>query len=234
MRCAVVVFPGSNCDRDAFHVLKHVFGLDCQYVFHEETFPPNEFDLIVLPGGFSFGDYLRAGAIARFSPVMESVQRAANFGRFVLGICNGFQILTESGLLPGVLLRNKNLRFVCKDVYVKVVNNRTPFTCLLEPGQVLRIPIAHGEGRYFISPDQLNPDRIVFQYCSPTGEVGEEFNPNGSYLNIAGITNERGNVLGLMPHPERCCEEILGNTDGRKIFESLLTHFARRQDHEVG
>jgi len=233
MRCAVVVFPGSNCERDAFHVLKNVFGLDCHYVFHEDTFPPNEFDLIVLPGGFSFGDYLRAGAIARFSPVMESVREAANRGKFVLGICNGFQILTESKLLPGALLRNKNLKFVCKDVHIKVVNNATPFTCLLERGQVLRMPIAHGEGRYFVSKDELKEDQIVFQYCDERGNVTEDSNPNGSFLNIAGMTNERGNVLGLMPHPERCCEEILVNTDGRKIFESLITHFVRRQEHEA-
>ncbi|WP_448524202.1 phosphoribosylformylglycinamidine synthase I [Pseudothermotoga sp.] len=233
MKCAVVVFPGSNCDRDAFHVLKNVFGLDCHYVFHEDTFTTNEFDLIVLPGGFSFGDYLRAGAIARFSPVMESVREAANRGKFILGICNGFQILTESKLLPGALLRNKNLKFVCKDVYIKVVNNRTPFTCSLEDGQVLRMPIAHGEGRYFVPKDQLKEDQIVFLYCDERGDVTEDSNPNGSCFNIAGVINEKGNVLGLMPHPERCCEEILGNTDGRKIFESLLAHFVRRQEHEA-
>ncbi|MBC7121682.1 MAG: phosphoribosylformylglycinamidine synthase I [Pseudothermotoga sp.] len=232
MKCAVIVFPGSNCDRDAFHVLKYVFGLDCQYVFHEDSFPPDEFDLIVLPGGFSFGDYLRAGAIARFSPVMGSVREAVNRGKFVLGICNGFQILTESKLLPGALLRNKNLRFICRDVFIKVVNNRTPFTCSLEDGQILRMPIAHGEGRYFIPADQLKGQQIVFQYCDERGSVNEDSNPNGSCLNIAGVINDRGNVLGMMPHPERCCEEILGNTDGKKIFESLITHLTRRKEHE--
>lgn len=229
MRAAVVVFPGSNCDRDAHHVLKNVFGLDCHYVFHEEQFAPTDFDLIVLPGGFSFGDYLRPGAIARFSPVMQSVRRASEAGKFIMGICNGFQILTEVGLLTGTLLKNTNLRFICREVYVKIVNNETPFTCLFEKGEVVRLPIAHGEGRYFSYPGQLKSEQIVLQYCDEAGETIEAVNPNGSYMNIAGIINEKGNVFGLMPHPERCCENVLGNTDGRKFFESILTYMSRRR-----
>lgn len=229
MRAAVVVFPGSNCDRDVYHVLKNVFGLDCHYVFYEEQFTPTDFDLIVLPGGFSFGDYLRPGAIARFSPVMQSVRRASEAGKFIMGICNGFQILTEVGLLTGTLLKNTNLRFICKEVYVKVVNNETPFTCLFEKGEVVRLPIAHGEGRYFSHSGQLRPEQIVLQYCDRNGETTEMANPNGSYMNIAGIINEKKNVFGLMPHPERCCEDVLGNTDGRKFFESILTYTSRRR-----
>lgn len=229
MRAAVIVFPGSNCDRDTYHVLKNVFGVDCHYVFHEERFAPTDFDLIVIPGGFSFGDYLRPGAIARFSPVMWSVQEASRIGKLVMGICNGFQILTEAGLLSGSLLRNINLKFVCREVHVKVVNNRTPFTCLFEEGEVIRMPIAHGEGRYFPSPSGLKPDQIVLQYCDEDGKTIDSTNPNGSYMNIAGIINEDGNVFGLMPHPERCCEDVLGNTDGKRFFESILTYVSRRR-----
>ncbi|AEH50550.1 phosphoribosylformylglycinamidine synthase subunit PurQ [Pseudothermotoga thermarum] len=229
MRCAVVVFPGSNCDADAFHVAKYVLGFDTQYVFHKESFHPDDFDLIILPGGFSYGDYLRPGAIARFSPVMNSVVQAAKNGCFVLGICNGFQILTEAGLLKGVLLRNKDLRFHCHDVYLRVERNDTPFTCLYKQGEVVRMSIAHGEGNYYVDDLSSILDKVVFRYCDKYGRITQEANPNGSVLNIAGVINDSMNVLGLMPHPERCAEEILGSTDGRKLFESLAYYLERRK-----
>ncbi len=224
MKAGVVIFPGSNCDRDAFEALK-LMGYQVEYIWHQET-NLKGFDLVVLPGGFSYGDYLRAGAIAKFSPVMQEIIRFANKGGKVLGICNGFQILTEAGLLPGALLRNESLRFVCKYVTIRVVNSNTAFTHRVNPGQLLRIPIAHGEGNFFVDDDTLAElkanNQIVFQYVDNSGNPTPEANPNGSRENIAGIINREGNVLGMMPHPERAVEAILGSEDGRLIFESLL------------
>ncbi len=225
MRSAVIVFPGSNCDMDVFQTLKQM-GCRVEFVWHKEH-RLEGFDLVVLPGGFSYGDYLRAGAIARFSPIMQEVVRFARKGGRVLGICNGFQILTEAGLLPGALLRNRNLRFVCQFVYVRVENPHTGFTHRVPPGRALHIPIAHGEGNYFIDPQGLQQledhHQIVFRYATANNEVIPEVNPNGSVANIAGIMNREGNVLGMMPHPERAVEAVLGSEDGRWIFESLMT-----------
>lgn len=219
MRFAIIVFPGSNCDEDCVHVLRDVLKQDVVEVFHEMPSLPNETDCVVLPGGFSYGDYLRAGAIARFSRVINSIIDYANEGGLVIGICNGFQILCEVGLLPGALTKNKNLSFICDDVYLKVVNNKTPFTSLFKEGQVIRLPIAHGEGRY--ACNKIGTSQIVFQYCDKYGNVTEESNPNGSHLNIAGVATTSFNVLGMMPHPERACERILGSEDGRKLLESI-------------
>ncbi|MBI5681904.1 MAG: phosphoribosylformylglycinamidine synthase subunit PurQ [Deltaproteobacteria bacterium] len=224
MRFGVIVFPGSNCDHDCYQVLKNVFNQDADYIWHKETCIKG-FDCIILPGGFSYGDYLRTGAIARFSPVMNEVMEFANKGGLVVGICNGFQILTEAGLLPGVLMRNKELKFICKDVHVKVENNQTCFTKKYKNSDVLKIPIAHADGNYFADEDTIkrleDNSQIVFRYCNSQGEVTDDSNPNGSIHNIAGIINETGNCLGMMPHPERVCESILGGKDGRGIFESL-------------
>lgn len=221
----VVVFPGSNCDMDCYHVIKNVLNQKVRYVWHEER-KLDDLDCVILPGGFSYGDYLRAGAIGRFSPVMDAVIDFAEKGKLVIGICNGFQILLEAGLLEGGMLRNRTLTFVCKDVYLKVENADTPFTSLYRKGEVIKIPIAHNEGNYYISPQGLEmlrrENRIVFRYCGPSGEVGEEFNPNGALDNIAGIVNRRGNVLGMMPHPERKSEKLLSGEDGRAIFESMV------------
>lgn len=225
MKFGVIVFPGSNCDHDTYHVLKHVLGQETVFLWHKEP-DLQEVDVVILPGGFSYGDYLRCGAIARFSPVMESVQRHAQEGKLVLGICNGFQILQEAGLLPGVLLRNAGLKFICRHVHVRVENADTPFTSRCRPGQVLRIPIAHNDGNFFITPEGLQElqehRQIVFRYCSPAGEVTTRDNPNGSIDNIAGVINREGNVLGLMPHPERASEELLGSADGRLLFQSII------------
>ncbi|MBI4358667.1 MAG: phosphoribosylformylglycinamidine synthase subunit PurQ [Candidatus Omnitrophica bacterium] len=225
MKCAVVVFPGSNCDSDCWHVLNDVVKTKVEYVWHKGTSLPNV-DLVVLPGGFSYGDYLRTGAIARFSPIMNAVVKHAKSGKLVIGICNGFQILLEVGLLPGAMLRNRSIRFVCKHVYLKTENNKTAFTNRLSQNEILRIPIAHGEGNYFCDEKTLEEleckKRIVFRYASETGELKDEFNPNGSLSHIAGIMNEEGNVLGMMPHPERASETILSSDDGRKIWESIL------------
>ncbi|GAB4365609.1 MAG: phosphoribosylformylglycinamidine synthase subunit PurQ [Calditrichia bacterium] len=224
MKYAIIVFPGSNCDHDMYYALQKVMGEKASFIWHKEN-SLDEFDAVVLPGGFSYGDYLRAGAIARFSPIMNEVIRLAKRGKLVLGICNGFQTLTECGLLPGALLRNRNLRFVCKQTYLKTENNRTPFTRHIPNGQILKIPIAHGEGNYFIDNDGLQElranDQIVFRYCSPEGKITDESNPNGSIDNIAGIINKAGNVLGMMPHPERAMEALLGSEDGKLIFESI-------------
>ncbi len=224
MKAGVVIFPGSNCDRDAFEALK-LLGYQVDYIWHQET-NLKGLDLVVLPGGFSYGDYLRAGAIARFSPVMREVVKFANKGGKVLGICNGFQILTEASLLPGALLRNESLRFVCKYVTVRVENKNTAFTHKVTVERPLRIPIAHGEGNYFVDDDTLAEmkanQQIIFRYVDEKGEPTPEANPNGSRENIAGIINRQGNVLGMMPHPERAVEHILGSEDGRYIFESLL------------
>jgi len=231
MRTRVVVFPGSNCDHDAMHAVKNVLGeRDTEFVWHKQDSIGNEVDLVILPGGFSYGDYLRTGAIARFSPVMKDVIRFANEGGVVLGICNGFQVLCESALLPGVLIRNESLKFACKEVYLNVERNDTIFTSELEEDQVIRIPIAHGEGN-FMATDEVLADlesngQVVFRYCDAGGNVTREANPNGALNNIAGIISREGNVLGLMPHPERACEGILGSADGLKIFESLRNHFS--------
>jgi phosphoribosylformylglycinamidine synthase subunit PurQ / glutaminase len=226
MRFGIVVFPGTNCDRDCWHVVKAVLNCDVDFVWHEER-DVSRFDCIILPGGFSYGDYLRVGAIARFSPVMESVRDFAEKGGLVIGICNGFQILVEAGLLPGALVRNKTIHFICKFVSLRVENADTPFTNQCEVGQVLRIPIAHNDGRYFCDKETLRRlernGQIVFRYCTPDGEVTEEANPNGSVGNIAGIVNEKGNVLGMMPHPERASERLLGSEDGLFIWRSILS-----------
>ncbi len=224
MKFGVVVFPGSNCDADCYHVVDKVMAEQVQFIWHqEEKLPP--LDALIIPGGFSFGDYLRCGAIARFSAIMPEIKRFALEGKLVLGICNGFQILLEAGLLPGALLRNSSLKFICQDVYLKVNQNITPFTNALAPQSIIRIPIAHGEGNYFCDEDTLqelkNEGRIVFTYCGPNGEVDDFYNPNGSKANIAGIINKQGNVLGMMPHPERCAEQILGGSDGLSIFNSI-------------
>lgn len=224
----VVVFPGSNCDHDAYYVLKELFGQETYFLWHKET-SLRGVDVVILPGGFSYGDYLRCGAIARFSPIMQEVVSFAKKGGLVIGICNGFQILSEAGLLPGVLLRNKSLRFVCEYVRLRVENASTRFTSRCSQGEVLEIPVAHGDGNFFTDPDTLKKMRengqIVFRYCNRAGEVTEDANPNGSLENIAGIMNEEGNVLGLMPHPERCSDEVLGHTDGKKIFQSVIESF---------
>ena len=225
MKAAVVVFPGSNCDTDCFHALHDVMKTPVEFVWHKERSLP-KVDLVVLPGGFSYGDYLRTGAIAKFSPVMEPIRQHAQSGRVVIGICNGFQILLEAGLLPGAMLRNKSLSFICKYVWLRVENTKTIFTQKMKQNQVLCIPIAHGEGNYYCDKDTLkqlqDSGRIVFRYSSEKGDVSEEFNPNGSLDHIAGIMNEKGNVLGMMPHPERASEMILASEDGKKIWESLL------------
>jgi phosphoribosylformylglycinamidine synthase I len=228
-RFAVVVFPGSNCDHDAYHALKKVLGLETEFVWHREGSLAG-FDCVVLPGGFSYGDYLRSGAMARFSPIMGEIERFAGRGGLVLGICNGFQILLEAGLLPGAMLRNRSLRFICRDVGLEVVDERTPFTCACRRGEVLRVPIAHNEGNYFIDPPELERLRergqIVFRYAPREGGEWEEANPNGSLAAVAGVCNEERNVLGLMPHPERCCEPAFSGGQGRKIFDSLARWLA--------
>ena len=227
VRFAVLVFPGSNCDHDAYHATKHVLGQDARLVWHKEE-SLGDVDAVIVPGGFSYGDYLRAGAIARFSPIMKDVVRFAGEGGLVLGVCNGFQVLCEAGLLPGALLRNASLRFNCKSVHLKVENADTPFTNQAEPGQLLQIPVAHGEGNYTADEatlDELEASgRVVFRYADEHGETTPEASPNGSARNIAGIINEDGNVLGMMPHPERCVESIIARPDGRTIFESIIAH----------
>jgi phosphoribosylformylglycinamidine synthase I len=229
MRAAVIVFPGSNCDRDVALALRHATGRNPAMIWHRERdLPP--LDLIVVPGGFSYGDYLRCGAIAAHSPVMRAVRERAAAGVLVLGICNGFQVLTETGMLPGALLRNAGLRFVCKDVWLRVENDRTPFTRGYRAGQVVRMPIAHNEGNYFADEETLarleGEGRVAFRYCSAAGGVDDAANPNGSFGDIAGILDERGNVLGMMPHPERLADPELGGIDGRVMFEGLLAAIA--------
>ncbi len=225
MRFAVIVFPGTWSDHDCQYVLRDLLHQEADLVWHQET-DLSRYDCIVLPGGFSYGDYLRCGAVARFSPVMEAVARHAQAGRPVIGICNGFQVLCEAGLLPGVLMRNDSLQFRCRDVHLRVENVETPFTRLCAPAQVLRVPISHGEGRYFAGEatlDELEANgRVVFRYCTAEGEVTPEANPNGSLRNIAGIINERGNVLGMMPHPERASEPLMGGSDGLLLWRSLI------------
>lgn len=225
LKFGVVVFPGSNCDHDAHYALSEVLHQDAQLLWHKNT-SLEDVDVVILPGGFSYGDYLRCGAIARFSPIMKEVVRFAHDGGTVIGICNGFQILCEAGLLPGALLRNEGLLFVCKYVNLRVENSSTRFTKTCQEGEILRIPIAHGEGNYFADNETLrrleDNGQILFRYCEQDGSITKESNPNGSLHNIAGIINEQGNVMGMMPHPERACEAILGSTDGQKIFRSVI------------
>lgn len=229
MKFGVIVLPGSNCDHDAMHVAKTVLGADAEFLWHKDT-DLRGADCVIIPGGFSYGDYLRAGALASFAPVMEAVRRHADQGGLVLGICNGFQVLTEAGLLPGALMRNEHLRFVSRDIWLRTETTKTPFTSQLEVGQVLRVPIAHGEGNYFADEallDELEAnDQVIFRYCDEAGRVTKEANPNGSARNIAGICNRARNVLGMMPHPERCSEGILGNAEGLAIFRSIAHAFA--------
>lgn len=230
MKFGVVVFPGSNCDHDAYHVVSKHVGQPVDFIWHQET-DLRCFDAVIVPGGFSYGDYLRAGALARFSPVMASIKQFALEGKFVFGICNGFQILCEAGLLPGALMRNRSLHFVCKHVNLRVENQNTPFTSEVEPDRVLSIPIAHAEGNYTCDDATFNSleenGQIIFRYCDEKGYATDQANPNGARSNIAGICNQDRNVLGMMPHPERACEEMLGSGDGRDIFRSLAKTIER-------
>ncbi|WP_339061020.1 phosphoribosylformylglycinamidine synthase subunit PurQ [Tepidibacillus marianensis] len=222
MRFAVIVFPGSNCDADMYHAIEDVLGEPVDYVWHEE-FQLEQYDGILLPGGFSYGDYLRSGAIARFAPIMNQVEKAAQAGKLVLGVCNGFQILLEAGLLPGAMKKNDNLQFICTTETLTVENNQTPYTLAYEKGEEIQIPIAHGEGNYYCDPDVLEEleknNQIVFRYQS---------NPNGSIHDIAGIINKQGNVLGMMPHPERAVSQLLGSADGKRLFQSILNYWRDR------
>jgi phosphoribosylformylglycinamidine synthase subunit PurQ / glutaminase len=226
MKFGVVVFPGSNCDDDMIHVLGEVMGQPVEKIWHKETTLPADVDCIILPGGFSYGDYLRCGAIARFSPVMQAVIEFANAGGYVFGICNGFQILCEAHLLPGALLRNEKQKFICKNVYLKTITNNSAVTADLNKDQALKIPIAHAEGRYYASDAVLKElvenDQILFKYCDEKGNYTEGSNPNGATMDIAGICNAQRNVFGMMPHPERASEDILGNADGYLMFKSLI------------
>jgi phosphoribosylformylglycinamidine synthase subunit PurQ / glutaminase len=227
MRFGVVVFPGSNCEHDCFHVLDEVMGQDVKYIWHGDT-DVSGYDCVVLPGGFSYGDYLRTGAVARFSPVMKAIEKFAADGGYVIGICNGFQILCEAGLLPGAMMRNTGLKFICRFVDVRVETTSTPWTAGAPKGQVLSMPIAHNEGNYQIDTEVLEEmkrqGQVVFRYCSPEGSVLPEYNPNGATENIAGVCSREGNVLGMMPHPERASEIELGSADGAVIWKSLLSH----------
>ncbi|HEY9165972.1 MAG TPA: phosphoribosylformylglycinamidine synthase subunit PurQ [Candidatus Kryptonia bacterium] len=224
-KIGVVVFPGSNCDRDAYNAFADVMHQDVAFLWHKDT-NLNGSELVVLPGGFSYGDYLRSGAIARFSPIMNEVVKFAERGGLVLGICNGFQVLVEAGLLPGALLRNAELKFVCKQVYLRTETTNTPFSSQLKPGQILKVPIAHGDGNYYADESTLksleDEDRIVFRYSTSDGRITPESNPNGSIMNIAGIVNNRRNVLGMMPHPERASEQILGSASGAMVLKSVI------------
>lgn len=228
MRCAVIKFAGTSGDGDCFHICQDVLGQKVEYIFHKDTFNPEDFDLIILPGGASYGDYLRPGALATLSNVMDSVKRAAKTGKLVLGIGNGFQILLEANLLSGAMLLNKDLKFYCDDVFLRVENSETPFTGLYKQGEIIRMPITCKYGNYFADEETIEQlktqNRIIFTYCDQNGNSVEGGSPVGSVANIAGISNERGNVFGLMPHPERCAEEILGNTDGLRIFKSILQY----------
>ena len=225
MKFGVITFPGSNCDQDMIYVLETIMGQDVERLWHKDR-DLKGCDFIVLPGGFSYGDYLRSGAIARFSPIMEEVIAFAGRGGYVFGVCNGFQILCESGLLPGTLQHNSQRQFICKNVFLRSESNESLITRSITPGTVLKVPIAHGEGRYFDTPEAIEKleanGQVLFRYCGADGTVGEEHNPNGSINNIAGICNDRRNVFGMMPHPERAADPALGNTDGRLLFESIL------------
>jgi len=226
IKFGVIVFPGSNCDHDCFHVIKNVLKQPVEYIWHKDTQLDN-FNCIIIPGGFSYGDYLRCGAIARFSPIMSSVIKFAESGGLIIGICNGFQILLEAGLLPGAMLRNQNLHFICKYTELKVENTNTPFSSQYKKGQIVRIPIAHNEGNYYIDQKELDAlrqnNQIVFRYCD---------NPNGAVDEIAGVVNKRRNVLGMMPHPERCSESILGSSDGRVLWESIID-WLKKETHSL-
>lgn len=221
----VIVFPGSNCDHDAYHAMKHVLGCETKFLWHKDT-DLSGIDFLIVPGGFSYGDYLRSGAIARFSPIMQEVVKFAEKGGPVMGICNGFQILLEAGLIPGAMMHNQDLRFVCKNVFIRCETTDSLFTGSLQKGQVFDIPVSHGEGNYFIDQDGLKSlqdnDQVLFRYSNANGELTESANFNGSIDHIAGITNSGRNVLGMMPHPERAMEKILGSEDGKPIFESIL------------
>jgi phosphoribosylformylglycinamidine synthase len=225
MNFAVLQFPASNCDQDAIHALRHVLGQSARYVWHKEK-ALGDADAVIVPGGFSYGDYLRCGAIARFSPVMQAVKQFADNGGLVLGICNGFQVLTEAGLLPGALVRNRDLQFHCEHIFLKTVTPDSAFTNKIPADKFLKIPIAHGEGCYFADEETLAKlkanNQILWQYCDANGNLTDNANPNGSLLNIAGICNERRNVAGLMPHPERACEPLLGSDDGKWILASII------------
>jgi phosphoribosylformylglycinamidine synthase len=235
MNFAVLQFPGTNREQDAVHILKNVLGHSAHLVWHKDTSLGNV-DGVIVPGGFSYGDYLRTGAVARFSPIMQDVQRFAASGGHVLGICNGFQILCEAGLLPGALVRNKSLQFRCEHVFLKTATRKSPFTASISEGQLMRVPIAHGEGCYFADEDTLNKlkskDQILWQYSDAKGNLTESANPNGSLWNIAGILNEARNVAGLMPHPENASEPLLGSADGRAIFESLVNSLANKANFQ--
>ena len=226
MKSGVIVFPGSNCDHDAYWALRHNVGVDAEFIFHKEHDLKGS-DAIVLPGGFSYGDYLRSGAIARFSPIMREVVEFASKGGPVIGICNGFQVLCEVGLLPGALARNRDLRFVCRKVHIRTERSDTIFSSRLSEGEVLAIPVAHGEGNYYADGETLREieenRQVLFRYCEADGTVSERANPNGSQSNIAGLVNRQGNVLGMMPHPERACDPLLGSTDGLGIFRSIVS-----------
>ena len=225
----VIVFPGSNCDHDAYHALKHVMNADVKFLWHKDS-DVSGLDLIIVPGGFSYGDYLRSGAIARFSPIMQELIKYAKKGGPVMGICNGFQILLEAGLIPGAMRHNEQLKFICKDVHIRVESTQSMYTSSLQKGQLLSIPVSHGDGNYYIDNDGLNElqdnDQVLFRYVNAHGETTPEANINGSIDHIAGITNKQKNVLGMMPHPERAMEKLLGKEDGKPIFESILQALA--------
>ena len=236
MKFGIVVFPGSNCEHDVYHVVKHLLGHEATFIWHK-TESLAGVDCVVLPGGFAHGDYLRTGAMARFSPIMKAVKQHADRGGMVFGICNGFQILAEAGLLPGALVRNANLQYICRDLYVRVERQDTAYTNRIKQGTVLRIPVGHGEGCYY-APDNVLEElakkkQVVFRYCDAKGEITAESNPNGSLQAIAGICNERGNVLGMMPHPDRCAEEVHGNADGVRIFNSIIHQYLQSRRNRI-
>ena len=230
MKFGVLIFPGSNCEHDVYHMVSKVLGQPVQFIWHQSSHLEG-CDAIIVPGGFSYGDYLRTGAIARFSPVMEAVRKFAAAGGLVIGICNGFQILLESGLLPGAMLKNKGLKYVCRHVHIRVESTATPFTAAARKGDILRIPIGHMEGNYFVDEatwqEMEKNQQVIFRYCTPDGEITEAANPNGSFSNIAGICNVERNVLGMMPHPERASEAVLGSEDGLVIFNSMVNSLLR-------
>ena len=236
MNFSVLQFPASNCDQDAIHAIRDVLGHSARYVWHKET-SLGDADAVIVPGGFSYGDYLRCGAIARFSPVMQVVKQFADNGGLVIGICNGFQVLTEAGLLPGALVRNRDLQFHCEHIFLKTATMDSPFTNKIPEGKILKLPIAHGEGCYFADEETLAKlkanNQILWQYCDADGNLADTANPNGSLLNIAGVCNEHRNVAGLMPHPERASEEILGSDDGRWIFESIFAALKNKSAAQV-
>jgi phosphoribosylformylglycinamidine synthase len=231
MKFGVIIFPGSNCDHDTYNVIAEIAHQPVTYLWHDSE-DMKGVDAVLVPGGFAYGDYLRTGAIARFSPVMQSVKKFADGGGLVLGICNGFQILAEAGLLPGALMRNAGLKYICKQVHLRTETTATAFTNLLKPGEVLKIPIGHAEGNYYCTAEELKrleaEERVAFRYSTPEGEITAEANPNGSLSNIAGVLNEKRNVLGMMPHPDRSSEALLGSADGWKIFESMIAAMATK------